>query len=96
MQSLLPYMLAGTLLGTGLAIARSSTDDIPPAKTPPVAKFDTLFHAADQDGDGAWNKDEALNARLHRILEHFDRLDANGDGKLTRDETRALVRRPSV
>lgn len=96
MRSLLPFMLVGTLLGAGLAIAQSSLADIASVTPPPVAQFDALFHAADQDGDGAWSKAEALGARMHRIVEQFDRLDLDQDRKLTREEARALVRRPTI
>jgi len=95
MRALFPFMLVGTLLGAILGLAHASLDE--PSRLPQrVAKFDMLFDAADRDGDGAWNKDEAYSARLHRIVERFDWLDADGNGKLTREETRALLKRPLI
>lgn len=89
-------MLAGTLLGAGLALARSAAEDVAPPTPQPVAQFDALFHAADRDGDGTWSKAEALGARMHRLIESFDQLDTDRDGRLTRDEARALLRQPSI
>ncbi|HJU72092.1 MAG TPA: hypothetical protein VJ603_09605 [Paucimonas sp.] len=92
MHSLLPFMLAGALLGTGLAIAQSSIEE-PQNKSPRyLASFNEQLRSADLDGDGALSKTEAEAAKMGRLLEHFDKLDTNKDGKLTRDEIRALVR----
>jgi len=86
-------MLAGALLGTGLAVAQSSVTEAPP-KTPAgyLAKFDEKFKTADKDGDGALTRTEAESANLGRVVDHFDKLDADRDGKDTRNEVRALVR----
>lgn len=93
MHPLLPFMLAGALLGTGLAIAQSSTEEPPQNKLPRyLASFNEQLRSADLDGDGALSKTEAETAKMGRILDHFDKLDTNKDGKLTRDEIRALVR----
>ncbi|MGB6056563.1 MAG: EF-hand domain-containing protein, partial [Burkholderiaceae bacterium] len=54
-----------------------------------AAKFDARFKAADTDGDGALSKAEAQAAGMQKIVAHFDQLDANHDGKLTREELRA-------
>jgi len=86
-------MLAGALLGTGLSIAQSSieeTTDKKPAGY--LTKFDEKFRNADKDGDGALTKTEAETAGMGRVVEHFDKLDADRDGKVTRNEIRALVR----
>jgi hypothetical protein len=56
-----------------------------------LSKFDQQLIAADKDGDGALSRQEAENAGLRRIVENFDRLDANKDGKVTRAEIRALI-----
>ena len=47
------------------------------------------LRAADKDGDGALSKAEAEAAGMKRLVENFDRLDANKDGKVTREEMRA-------
>jgi hypothetical protein len=44
-----------------------------------------LFRMADADKDGAVSKAEFVNTALQR----FDRLDANHDGTVTRDEAKA-------
>ena len=43
--------------------------------------------ALDKDGDGRISREEAAGAP--RLTQSFDRIDANGDGFLTRDELRA-------
>jgi len=47
------------------------------------------WKAADTDGDAAISRDEAKVA-MPRLAAEFDRLDANADGKVTRDEMRAV------
>jgi hypothetical protein len=45
--------------------------------------------AADKDGDGAISKAEADAAGMKGLSKHFDKIDANKDGKITREEMRA-------
>jgi hypothetical protein len=45
--------------------------------------------AADKDGDGAISKAEADGAGMKRLSANFDKIDANKDGKITREEMRA-------
>jgi Ca2+-binding EF-hand superfamily protein len=58
----------------------------------PLSRFDEQFKAADKDGDGGLTRPEADAAGLDRIVKHFNRLDGDRDGKITRDELRAVVR----
>jgi len=44
------------------------------------------WKAADQDGDGVISRDEA--ASMPRMAQHFDRLDADTDGRVSREEMR--------
>jgi hypothetical protein len=44
------------------------------------------WKAADKDGDGLISRDEA--AAMPRMSSHFDRLDANTDGRVSREEMR--------
>lgn len=94
MQFILACMAIGTVFGAGLAIATEANTQ-PAAEAKPLrylAKFDERFKAADKDGDGALSRSEAENAQMDRVLTHFGKLDLNGDGKLTREEVRALLR----
>ena len=42
--------------------------------------------SADTDGNGAISYDEASRAGLDKLVEHFDRLDLNSDGEISREE----------
>jgi hypothetical protein len=48
------------------------------------------MQAADTDPDGMIDKAEA-EAKLPRIAKHFDKLDSNGDGKLSPEEFKATA-----
>lgn len=48
------------------------------------------WQAADRNGDGAIDRAEA-EAGLPRVYTHFDRLDTDGDGRLTAEELRAMA-----
>src|SRR4051812_13855237 len=88
MQFILLCMAAGTVLGASLAVA---TEQTVPQKSPRyLARFDEQFSAADKDSDGALSREEAQAAHLMYIVNNFGRLDANHDGKITRDEIRTL------
>lgn len=47
---------------------------------------------ADTDGNGAISIDEAAEAGLERIVEHFDKIDNNGDGEISKEEMRELAK----
>lgn len=47
------------------------------------------WKAADTDGDAAISREEA-KASMPRLAAEFDKVDANGDGKVTRDEMQAV------
>lgn len=82
----------GALLGSAAAYTQAAHGD---ATAPPkryLSKFDSQFNAADKDGDGALTREEAANAGMGRIVDNFDRIDTNHDGKVTRDEIRAMIR----
>jgi hypothetical protein len=53
-----------------------------------AAAFDKRFKSADADGNGMISRAEAEKA-MPRLVRHFDRLDANKDGQVTRDEMAA-------
>jgi Ca2+-binding EF-hand superfamily protein len=93
MQSRTMLMFASALFGAGMALAQSATQ-APPQEKPPrfLAKFNERFIDADKNGDGALSKPEAEQAQMGRVVDNFERLDADKDGKVTREEIRALVR----
>lgn len=50
----------------------------------------TKLKDMDADGNGAISYDEAANAGAEKLVEHFEKIDANGDGEITRDEMKEL------
>jgi Ca2+-binding EF-hand superfamily protein len=46
--------------------------------------------AADTDGNRALSKDEASAAGMEKLVEHFDKVDADGDGEISKEEMREL------
>ncbi|HEY8607111.1 MAG TPA: hypothetical protein VIM12_08375 [Noviherbaspirillum sp.] len=91
MHPILLCMAFGTLFGAGLAIA---TEQAVPAPRPSshLARFQDQFRAADADGDGGLSKMEAERAKMGHVVESFDRLDGDRNGRLTPAELRALLR----
>lgn len=53
------------------------------------AKADARFAEADKDGDGQLDRIE-VQGGFERLARHFDRIDANSDGELSRDELKAM------
>ena len=46
--------------------------------------------AADADGNGAISNNEANEAGLDKLIEHFDKIDSDGDGEITKQELKNL------
>ena len=46
--------------------------------------------AADADGNGAISNNEANEAGLDKLIEHFDKIDNDGDGEITKQELKGL------
>lgn len=57
------------------------------------AAFEQRFKEADKDGDGALSKSEAETANIPGMAAHFDKADANRDGKVTKDELQGARKR---
>jgi Ca2+-binding EF-hand superfamily protein len=96
MYTLLLTFIAAMLAGT-TALAQSAPAAIPNGgdqsnHNKPVSKLHERLKSADKDGDGALTRAEAEAGNMGRIIEHFDRLDGNKDGKVTPEELRALIR----
>ncbi len=92
MPSTFLLMLGAAVFGASMAIAQSTTEQVAEIKPRFLAKLDEQFKAADKNGDSALTKTEAESANMGRIVDNFDQLDANKDGKVTREEVRSLVR----
>lgn len=96
MQFTLPLIFiaafAGLAVITQAVPASISEKPHPENRSKSVVTFDKLFRAADTDGDGALSRTEAKSGGMDRIVQYFNRLDANKDDKVTREEMRALVR----
>ena len=46
--------------------------------------------SADADGNGAISNNEANEAGLDKLIEHFDKIDSDGDGEITKQELKGL------
>jgi Ca2+-binding EF-hand superfamily protein len=47
------------------------------------------IQAADTDGNGAISNSEANEAGLDKLIEHFDKIDTNANGEVTKRELNA-------
>lgn len=81
--------LASVLLSAafGASAAFAQTPPEPP-RGDRAAKMQERLKAADKDGDGKISRAEA--AALPRIAKHFDEIDTNKDGFITREEMKAF------
>jgi Ca2+-binding EF-hand superfamily protein len=76
--------VAAAILYSGVACAQAQLSD-----DQKQAALERM-QAADTDQDGMIDKAEA-EAKLPRIAKHFDKLDSNGDGKLSPEEFKATA-----
>ena len=49
--------------------------------------------AADADGNGTISNNEANEAGLDKLTEHFDKIDSNGDGEIAKQELKNLIKK---
>lgn len=84
--------LASVLLiaGFGASAAFAQTPTEPPKgnHADRAAKMHERIKAADKDGDGKLSRAEA--AALPRLAKHFDEIDTNKDGFITKEEMKAF------
>lgn len=77
-------------LASGLALAQQPANaDREAARAEWRAKADAQWAEADKDGDGTLDRVE-VQASRPRLAERFDKVDANADGEISRDEMRAM------
>ena len=78
-----------TTLAASFAFAQSPTAPADPAKTERrAAHMQERLKAADKNGDGKISREEAA-ASLPKLAKHFDKIDANKDGYITKEEIKA-------
>jgi Ca2+-binding EF-hand superfamily protein len=82
------------LLSTALVLAASSSSACAQRELSDEQRQKILerWQAADRNGDGVIDRAEA-EAGLPRIYRNFDKLDTDGDGRLTPEELRAAAAR---
>ena len=66
-----------------LKAARAERTDKAKEKRPKLKQADT-------DGNGTISYDEASEAGLEKLVEHFDQIDGDGDGEITKQEMRTM------
>lgn len=69
-------------LGAGAAYADHHGDH--------AAKLEAAFKAADKDGDGTLDKEEAK--AMKHVAEHFDEIDGDKDGTVSLDEIHGYMK----
>lgn len=79
--------LVTALVGFGIGVAAAQTPPEPP-KGDRAHKMHERLKAADKDGDGKISRAES--AALPRIAKHFDEIDTNKDGFLSKQEMKAF------
>ena len=83
--------LIAALLGLSIGASAAFAQAPAPAEQPKgerAHKMQERWKAADKDGDGKINRAEAI--ALPRIAKHFDEIDTNKDGFVTREELKAF------
>ena len=75
----------GFVLAAGLGLSAAA-----PALAMHHEKMEAAFKAADKDGDGTLDREEAK--AMPRIAKHFDRSDADKSGTVTAEELQAFMK----
>ena len=83
--------LLGALLAAGIgassAFAQAPVDPLKGDRGERMHKMQERLKAADKDGDGKISRAEA--ASMPRLAKHYDEIDTNKDGFITREEMKA-------
>ena len=77
-------VLLSTSIGASAAFAQAPVE---PAKGDREHRMHERLKAADKDGDGRISREEAI--ALPRLAKHFDEIDTNKDGFITKEEMKA-------
>jgi EF hand len=85
----LSMKIVATLIAIALVSAASLVMAADPAQAPARGGGAEKMRAADTNGDGLISRQEA-DASLPRVAKHFEEIDANKDGQLSREEMRAF------
>ena len=56
-------------------------------------KMRERIKASDADGNGTISSNEANEAGLDKLIEHFDKIDSDGDGEITKQELKNLIKK---
>ncbi|MCY7389651.1 MAG: EF-hand domain-containing protein [Burkholderiales bacterium] len=84
-----PIAVVTVLLTAGIGASAAFAQTPPePQKGDRAQKMHERLKAADKDGDGKISRAEA--AALPRIAKHFDEIDTNKDGFITKEERKAF------
>ncbi len=86
-------LLAAACSGMPPAPPRADMGMVPVERVPREdmrARFEREFRAADKDGDGALTKAE-MEAGMPIVAADFSKMDANKDGKVTREEMQRFL-----
>ncbi|MEP7156427.1 MAG: EF-hand domain-containing protein [Betaproteobacteria bacterium] len=86
MNALKITLAAALIATTSMAFAEAPADA---GKGDRAQKMHERMKAADKNGDGKISREEAA-ASLPRIAKHFDDIDTNKDGQITKEEMKAF------
>lgn len=84
-------LVTGTLLAVAVASSAALAQSTPPAKPAPDAATEAKFKAADKNGNGTLE-----GAEVDAFKANMAKIDANKDGKISRDEFAAAAKAGTV
>jgi hypothetical protein len=84
-------LVTGTVLAAAVASSAALAQSTPPAAPAPNAAAEAKFKAADKNGNGTLD-----GAEVDAFKTNLARIDANKDGKISRDEFAAASKAGTV